>query len=50
MKKKDKSRNFDIDPVDRKRKLSERNEKSRKQNSKKKSNNWQDWLDEDEYI
>ena len=50
MKKKDKSRNFDIDPVDRKRKLSEKNEKNRKQNSKKKSNNWQDWLDEDEYI
>lgn len=50
MKKKDKSRNFDIDPVDRKRKLSEKNEKNRKQNSKKKSNNWQDWLEEDEYI
>lgn len=51
MKRKEKSRNLDIDPVDRKRKLSEKNEKSRKQTTKKKSNNWQDWLDEDdEYI
>jgi hypothetical protein len=48
MKKKDKSRNFDVDPVDRKRKLSE---KKNNQKPKKKSNNWQDWLDdEDGYI
>jgi hypothetical protein len=47
MKRKDKSRDVDYDPVERKRKLSE---KKSKQKSKKKSNNWQDWLDEDEYI
>jgi hypothetical protein len=50
MKRKGKVRNFDVDPVDRKRKLSEKNQKSKKQKPKKQSNNWQDWLDEDEYI
>jgi len=51
MKRKGKTRNFDVDPVDRKRKLSEKNEKSKRQKPKKKSNNWQDWIeDEDEYI
>jgi len=48
MKRKGKTRNFDVDPVDRKRKLSE---KKSSQKSKKKPNTWQDWLDEeDEYI
>ena len=50
MKRKGKVRNFDVDPVDRKRKLSEKNQKIKKQKPKKQSNNWQDWLDEDEYI
>jgi len=47
MKRKGKNKRLDVDPVDRKRKLVEKNEKKNRQKPKKKSNNWQDWTEED---
>jgi hypothetical protein len=47
MKRKDKSRDLDYDPIERKKKL---NEKKSKEKSKKKPSGWQDWLEDDEFI